>query len=78
MFLLLLFGAVCGVMQDPAVAQALSAVRLQFRPAELCGWRRSAGTTCGSARCSSPFRSMPLTLGNAVIAVREEKQPTVP
>src|SRR5258708_36259080 len=31
MVLLLLFGAVCGVIQDPAVAQALSAVRPQFR-----------------------------------------------
>jgi Molybdate transporter of MFS superfamily len=77
MFLLLLFGAVCGVMQDPAVAQALSAVRLQFRLPSFAlaaiGWH---DLWIGTLFLALP--QLPLTLGNAVIAVREENNRLFP
>jgi hypothetical protein len=77
MFLLLLFGAACGVVQDPAVAQALSAVRLQFRlpsfaPAAI-SWH---DLWIGTLFLALP--QLPLTLGNAVIAVREENNRLFP
>jgi Molybdate transporter of MFS superfamily len=77
MFLLLLFGAVCGVIQDPAVAQALSAVRLQFRLPSFAlagiGWH---DLWIGTLFLALP--QLPLTLGNAVIAVREENNRLFP
>jgi hypothetical protein len=77
MFLLLLFGAVCGVIQDPAVAQALSTVRPQFR---LPGFALAAinwhDLWIGTLFLALP--QLPLTLGNAVIAVREENNRLFP
>lgn len=77
MFLLLLFGAVCGVLQDPAVAHALLSVRLQFRlpafaPAAIT-WH---DVWVGTLFLALP--QLPLTLGNAVIAVREENNRLFP
>jgi MFS superfamily sulfate permease-like transporter len=77
MFLLLLFGAACGVIQDPAVAQALSQVRLQFC---LPGFALASiswhDLWIGTLFLALP--QLPLTLGNAVIAVREENNRLFP
>jgi MFS superfamily sulfate permease-like transporter len=77
MFLLLLFGAVCGVIQDPAAAHALSTVRPQFR---LPGFALAAiswhDLWIGTLFLALP--QLPLTLGNAVIAVREENNRLFP
>jgi hypothetical protein len=71
MFLLLLFGAACGLVQDPAVRHALSGVRLQFRLPSFAlaaiSWR---DLWVGTLFLALP--QLPLTLGNAVIAIREE------
>jgi hypothetical protein len=77
MFLLLLFGAVCGLIQDPAVAHALFAVRVQFR---LPGFALAAiswhDVWVGALFLALP--QLPLTLGNAIIAVREENNRLFP
>jgi len=77
MFLLLLFGAVCGVIQDPAVAHALSGVRLQFRLPSFAltaiSWH---DVWVGTLFLALP--QLPLTLGNAIIAVREENNRLFP
>jgi MFS superfamily sulfate permease-like transporter len=71
MFLLLLFGAVCGLIQDPAVAHALSGVRVQFRlPSFALAAISWHDLWVGALFLALP--QLPLTLGNAVIAVREE------
>ena len=51
MFLLLLFGAVCGVIQDPLWRTRWLRCACNFGCPAL-RWRRSAGMTCGWARCS--------------------------
>jgi MFS superfamily sulfate permease-like transporter len=77
MFLLLLFGAVCGVIQDPAVAHALSQVRVQFRMPSFAlaaiSWH---DVWVGTLFLALP--QLPLTLGNAVVAVREENNRLFP
>jgi MFS superfamily sulfate permease-like transporter len=77
MFILLLFGAVCGVIQDPAVVQALSGVRVQFR---LPSFALAAITWhdiwVGTLFLALP--QLPLTLGNAVISIREENNRLFP
>ena len=77
MFLLLLFGALCGLIQDPAVAHALSAVRVQFRLPSFAlatiGWH---DLWVGTLFLALP--QLPLTLGNAVIALREENNRLFP
>jgi MFS superfamily molybdate transporter len=77
MFLLLLFGAVCGVIQDPAVAHALSGVRVQFRlPSFTLATISWHDLWVGTLFLALP--QLPLTLGNAVIAVREENNRLFP
>jgi hypothetical protein len=77
MFLLLLFGAGCGVIQDPAVAHALSAVRMQFRlPSFALAAISWHDLWVGALFLALP--QLPLTLGNAVIAVREENNRLFP
>jgi hypothetical protein len=77
MFLLLLFGAVCGLIQDPAVRHALSGVRVQFRLPSFAlaamSWR---DLWVGALFLALP--QLPLTLGNAVIAIREENNRLFP
>jgi MFS superfamily sulfate permease-like transporter len=77
MFLLLLFGALWGVIQDPAVAHALSGVRVQFR---LPGFAPAAiswhDLWVGTLFLALP--QLPLTLGNAIIAIREENNRLFP
>jgi MFS superfamily sulfate permease-like transporter len=77
MFLLLLFGAACGVIQDPAIAHALSVVRLQFRlPSFALAAISWHDVWIGTLFLALP--QLPLTLGNAVIAVREENNRLFP
>jgi MFS superfamily sulfate permease-like transporter len=77
MFLLLLFGAVCGIIQDPAVAHALSGVRVQFRlPSFALATISWHDLWVGTLFLALP--QLPLTLGNAVIAVREENNRLFP
>jgi MFS superfamily sulfate permease-like transporter len=77
MFILLLFGAVCGVIQDPAVAHALLGVRLQFRlPSFALAAITWHDVWVGTLFLALP--QLPLTLGNAVIAVREENNRLFP
>ena len=71
MFLLLLFGAVCAVVQNSAALAALHAVRFEFRIpafsfAHITWYDFMVGTTLLA------LPQLPLTLGNAVIAVTEE------
>ena len=77
MFLLLLFGAVCGVIQDPALAHALSGIRVQFRlPSFVLAAISWHDLWVGTLFLALP--QLPLTLGNAVIAVREENNRLFP
>jgi MFS superfamily sulfate permease-like transporter len=77
MFLLLIFGAVCGAIQSPEVVKALLAMKLQFR---LPSFALSSITwydlLVGTVFLALP--QLPLTLGNAVIAIREENNRLFP
>ena len=77
MFLLLLFGAAYGLASDPALVQALSKVRLEFRLPRIAlsdmTWN---DFLIGTAFLALP--QIPLTLGNAVIAITEENNRLFP
>jgi MFS superfamily sulfate permease-like transporter len=77
MFLLLLFGGICGVVQDPAVALALRTVRFEFHAPHFA----LAVITWHDMLVGTFFLALPqvpLTLGNALIAVREENNRLFP
>lgn len=77
MFLLLLFGGLCGVMQDPAVAQALHAVRFEIHTPRFA----LASVTWHDVLVGTFFLALPqvpLTLGNALIAICEENNRLFP
>jgi predicted benzoate:H+ symporter BenE len=77
MFLLLLFGAAYGMIQDSAVAHALLSVRPQFRlPSFALAAITWHDVWVGTLFLALP--QLPLTLGNAVIAVREENNRLFP
>ena len=77
MFLLLLFGAAYGLASDPALAQALSKVRLDFRfPRIALSDMTWNDFLIGTAFLALP--QVPLTLGNAVIAITEENNRLFP
>ena len=71
MFLLLLYGAICGLIADPVLLQKLSAVTIEFRSPSLAltdlTWKDFA---LGLVFLALP--QVPLTLGNAIIATAEE------
>jgi hypothetical protein len=77
MFLLLLFGAVCGFIQDPALGHALSGLQVHLRLPSFAlttiSWH---DVWVGTLFLALP--QLPLTLGNAVIAVREENNRLFP
>jgi MFS superfamily sulfate permease-like transporter len=77
MFLLLLFGGICGVVQDPAVAQALHTVRFEIHTPHFAlasvTWR---DVLVGTFFLALP--QVPLTLGNALIAIQEENNRLFP
>lgn len=77
MFLLLFFGGVCGAVQNPAFMQALHAVRFEFRVPHLAiSGIRWYDFMVGTVFLAVP--QIPLTLGNAVIAIREENNRLFP
>ncbi|HEY4339445.1 MAG TPA: putative sulfate/molybdate transporter [Steroidobacteraceae bacterium] len=77
MFLLLLFGAVCGIAQDPVAVGALRTIRphLQLPTFALANltWH---DLLIGTLFLALP--QLPLTLGNAIIAIREENNRLFP
>jgi Molybdate transporter of MFS superfamily len=77
MFLLLLFGAVGGVVSDPALLGRFSEVSIEFRAPSLAlsdlTWKDFA---LGFVFLALP--QLPLTLGNAIIATAEENNRLFP
>ena len=77
MFVLLLFGAICGAVLDPAAMRALLSGAIEaeapgFALAEI-GWN---DLVVGTLFLALP--QLPLTLGNAVIAIRDENNRLFP
>lgn len=77
MFLLLIFGAVCGVIADVALVQKLSGVTIEFRAPSFAlsdlTWKDFA---LGLVFLALP--QLPLTLGNAIMATAEENNRLFP
>jgi MFS superfamily sulfate permease-like transporter len=77
MFLLLLFGAACGAIQNPGALTALSGLALEFRaPSLALSMLTWPDLVIGAVFLALP--QVPLTLGNAVIAIREENNRLFP
>ena len=77
MFLLLVFGAICGITQNPEFLSTLSSIRPHLR---LPGFALS-GITWHDLLIGTTFLTLPqlpLTLGNAIIAIREENNRLFP
>ena len=77
MFLLLIFGVVCGAVINPDAVRALSAVRFAFHTPSFA----LAGITWSDLLKGAVFLALPqlpLTLGNAVIAITEENNRLFP
>ena len=77
MFLLLLFGVVCGIAKNPGLLSSLADLKMQFRLPSVAllnvSWKDMA---IGAALLALP--QLPLTLGNAVIAITEENNRLFP
>lgn len=77
MFLLLLFGAACGVIAEPALLDKLSGVSVEFRAPSFAlsdlTWKDFA---LGLVFLALP--QLPLTLGNAIMATAEENNRLFP
>ena len=77
MFLLLLFGGVCGAIESPGVVAALAAVRFEVQMPSFAlssiAWH---DLLIGTSLLALP--QLPLTLGNAVIAIGEENNRLFP
>lgn len=77
MFLLLFFGVACGAIQNPEFLKALHAVRFELHAPRFAlsgiAWY---DLLVGTAFLALP--QLPLTLGNAVIAIREENNRLFP
>jgi len=77
MFLLLFFGGVCGAIQNPEFVKALYAVKFELHtPHFVISSITWYDFVVGTVFLALP--QMPLTLGNAVIAVREENNRLFP
>jgi MFS superfamily sulfate permease-like transporter len=77
MFLLLLFGAACGVIQNPEALKGLSGLTLEFRaPSFALATLSWHDLLIGAVFLALP--QVPLTLGNAVIAISEENNRLFP
>ena len=77
MFLLLFFGGVCGAIQNPEFLKALYAVRFEFHTPRFA----LSSITWYDFMVGTVFLALPqvpLTLGNAVIAIREENNRLFP
>ncbi|HTC45318.1 MAG TPA: putative sulfate/molybdate transporter [Steroidobacteraceae bacterium] len=77
MFLLLIFGAACGAFENPTALRLLSSAKLHFHGPSIAitsiSWH---DLLIGTAFLALP--QLPLTLGNAVIAIREENNRLFP
>ena len=77
MFLLLIFGAVCGAYQNAEALSVLSAAKIEFHLPSITlksiTWH---DVLIGTAFLALP--QLPLTLGNAVIAIRDENNRLFP
>lgn len=77
MFLLLLFGAGCGLLQDPSLWHQVGGITLEFRLPRFAlaevTWR---DILLGAVFLTLP--QLPLTLGNAIIATRDENNRLFP
>jgi MFS superfamily sulfate permease-like transporter len=77
MFLLLIFGAVCGIIIDPTLADQLAGIaivpRLPTFALSSIGWN---DVLIGTVFLALP--QVPLTLGNAIIAITEENNRLFP
>jgi MFS superfamily sulfate permease-like transporter len=77
MFLLLLFGASYGILNDPTLLAALREVRVELRVPELALTHLTLNDfLIGTVFLALP--QIPLTLGNAVIAITEENNRLFP
>jgi hypothetical protein len=77
MFLLLLFGVVCGVEQNPALLTSLAGLQIQFHfPSVALLNITYKDILIGGSLLALP--QLPLTLGNAVIAIKEENNRLFP
>lgn len=77
MFLLLFFGGVCGAVQNPEFLQALYAVKFELHTPHFA----LSAVTAYDFMVGTVFLALPqipLTLGNAVIAIREENNRLFP
>ena len=77
MFLLLVFGAICGIAQNPEFLSTLSSIRPHLRLPGLA----LSGITWHDLLIGTTFLTLPqlpLTLGNAIIAIREENNRLFP
>ena len=77
MFVLLMFGAICGAVLDPAAMQALLSGAIEAEAPRFAlaaiGWN---DLVVGTLFLALP--QLPLTLGNAVIAIRDENNRLFP
>lgn len=77
MFLLLIFGAVCGAVADPALLQKVSGATIEFRaPAFALADLTWKDFAVGLVFLAVP--QLPLTLGNAIMATAEENNRLFP
>lgn len=77
MFLLLLYGIVCGALQQPQLLHVLLGAKVALRvPGLALGGLTAHDLLIGAAFLALP--QLPLTLGNAVIAIREENNRLFP
>lgn len=77
MFLLLLFGAVCGLVSDPSLFEKLAQVSIGFRaPSFALGSLTWHDLMLGLVFLALP--QLPLTLGNAIVATAEENNRLFP
>jgi hypothetical protein len=77
MFLLLVFGGVCGIIVDPTLAQKLAGVVIEPRMPSFA----LAGISWNDVLIGTVFLALPqvpLTLGNAIIAITEENNQLFP
>jgi hypothetical protein len=77
MFLLLVFGAICGIAQKPEFLSTLASIRPHLRLPSFA----LSGITWHDLLIGTTFLTLPqlpLTLGNAIIAIREENNRLFP
>lgn len=77
MFVLLLFGTACGLWQHPAMPEKLQSVSLEFRLPEFA-WAELTWNDLYIGVLFLALPQLPMTLGNAFIALRQENNRQFP